>query len=78
MTAEMRASELMGTLIKDVPDLARQYLRKLTSELGISGEVIFHAYSVYAQCVENLTCEDSLYRASPEEKKWFLETAKDY
>jgi hypothetical protein len=76
MTAEMRASELMGTVIKDVPDLARQYLRKLCCEVGMCGEVMFHAYAVYAQCVENLVCEDSPYQATDEEKKWFIDNAK--
>ena len=73
MTAEERGIELLTIPMKDLPALAKDFARKLCKEVGVCIEVMLTAYTIYAQCVENLPCTDSLYKARPSDIQWFEE-----
>lgn len=66
-----RAMELMTVPMKDLPPLAIEFMRLLSSEVGYCMETCITAYAAYAQCVENLPCDDYLYEAREKDKKWF-------
>ncbi len=66
-----RGIQLATTPMKDVPLLAREFLWHLAKKVGMCGEVCITAFAVYAQCVEGLPCDDSLYAARPEDVEWF-------
>ncbi len=70
-TAEERGAEMMMTPMKDLPPLALKFAKKLCQEVGMCGEVLMTAWTVYAQCHEGLTCTDSLYMARREDRIWF-------
>ena len=71
MTAEERGQQMMGIPINQLPLIAREFAKKKCMEVGMCMEVLLTAWIVYAQCVENLPCEDDLYMARPEDKEWF-------
>ena len=73
MTAEERGMEMMQLPMKDLPDLARKFAQYLCLQVGVCMEVLLTAYTVYAQCVEDLPCTDDLYLASPLHEEWFAE-----
>lgn len=77
MTAEERGMQMATQVpMKDLPPLALEFMRKLGREVGMCGEVMITAYTVYAQCVEKLECTDSLYQARPQDVAWFEEKTK--
>jgi hypothetical protein len=71
-----KAAEMMGTPMGDLPELAIEFLRKTSKEVGFCGEVCLTCFAVYAQCVEHLPCEDKLYKARKEDRAWFKEQKK--
>ena len=74
-TAEERGMEMMFIPMGELPPLALKFLKKLCGEIGGCGETYLTAWTVYAQCVEGLSCNDDLYKARIEDIAWF-ETAK--
>ena len=71
MNAVERGIQLATTPMKDVPLLAREFLVHLTNQVGACSETCITAFAVYAQCVEGLPCNDSLYTARPQDRDWF-------
>lgn len=71
LTAEDRGMEMMSIPMDELPPLALAFAKKLCSEVGMCGEVLLTAWTVYAQCVENLPCTDDLYKARDKDKAWF-------
>lgn len=69
--AVRRGVQLATIPMKDVPPLAIEFLRHLAKKVGMCGEVCITAFAVYAQCVEGLPCDDSLYAARPDDIEWF-------
>ncbi len=74
-TAEARGMEMMNLPMSSLPPVARAYAKKLCDEVGMCTEVLLTAWTVYAQCVENLPCSDFLYRARPQDFEWFKQQA---
>ena len=70
-TAEERGMEMMSVPMNQLPPLATKYAKKLCGEVGMCMEVLLTAWTVYAQCVEGLTCTDELYKARPQDIEWF-------
>jgi hypothetical protein len=71
MTAEERGRELMLIKMGDLPPLALEFGKHLCEELGMCGEVLLTAWTVYAQIVEGLHCTDALYQARACDIEWF-------
>ena len=71
MTAEERGMELLHTEMGNVPNIALEYVRYLSNKVGMCMEVMLTAFTIYAQCVENLPCSSSLYLVSEEDNLWF-------
>jgi len=69
--------EMMEIPMNQLPELAVDFLRKTSKEVGYCGEVCLTCFAAYAQCVENLPCEDDLYKASKEDRAWFKEQVND-
>lgn len=72
-SAETRGMEMMAIPMKDLPPIALDFAKYLCNKVGMCGEVLLTAWTVYAQCVEKLPCTDTLYKASPEDIKWFAQ-----
>jgi len=72
-TAEQRGMEMMSIPIGKLPPIARAFANKLCKEMGMCMEVLLTAWTVYAQCVEGLTCTDDLYKARESDIMWFKE-----
>ena len=66
MNALERASEMMRMPMKDLPEVAVEYAKHLACRVGFCGEVLYTAWAVYAQMVENLPCDDPLYYPDPD------------
>ena len=75
-TAIERRSEMMLIPMKNLPPLALEFAKKLGKEMGMCGEVLMTAWTIYAQCVEGLSCSDKLYQARPEDIEWFNDIKK--
>jgi len=70
-SAEERGMAMMTLPMNTLPPLALAFGKKLCSEVGMCGEVLLTAWTVYAQCVEGLPCTDSLYMAREQDREWF-------
>ncbi len=70
-TAEERGMEMMRIPMGQLPPLALEFAKHLCSQVGMCMEILLTAYTVYAQCVEQLECTDDLYLARPQDKDWF-------
>lgn len=71
MTALERGIELMGKKSKELPPLAHQFAQHLCDKMGLCGEVVLTALTVYAECVEKLEAADPDYAATAEHVQWF-------
>lgn len=71
-TAVDRAMEMMAIPMNQLPPLAVKFARRLCNEVGMCGETFVTAYAVYAQIVEGLPNNDSLYSAREQDRKWFM------
>jgi len=60
--------------IKDLPKEAIEYLKFLSSKVGMCMEVCLTAYCAYNQAVLNMPCDDALYILQDTEdgRKWFV------
>lgn len=66
-----RAHQLMKTPHSQSPHWAVLYADAQQDRYGLCCEVLLTAYAHYAQCVENLDCNDDNYQAGKEAKAWF-------
>ena len=78
LTAIERAQEMMLILNKDLPALALEYEIELAKKVGLCMEVAFTAFAVYAQIVENRSCDDSLYIPNADAIKFFEDRGYHY
>ena len=78
MNAHERALELMNLPMGAVPEIAKQYARHLANRVGMCMEVFITAYSVYAQIVEKLPCNDNLYTPDDEAIRFFKSHGYEY
>lgn len=76
-TAEERGMEMMLIPMNQLPPLALKFGRHLCKQVGMCGEVLLTAWTVYAQCVEGLECKDALYQARPVDIEWFKNNEGD-
>jgi len=60
--AVTRAQEMMGMPMGNLPVRAWLYSKFLSLKYGFCGEVLMTAYAAYAQKIEGLSCDDSLYK----------------
>jgi hypothetical protein len=67
------ASKMMSIPMSQLPDIAKEYLKQLSSEVGFCGETCITAYAHYFQAIFNYPCNDSLYIIPTSAKKWFKE-----
>ncbi len=70
-TAMERAQEMMLIPMGQLPPLALEFAKYTCNRIGMCGEVLLTCWSVYAQLVEKLKCDNSLYIARDEDKEWF-------
>ena len=56
------AIEMMGGPVKNVPNLAMEYVKLLSSMYGFCGEVMITALAGYAQKIKGMPCKDQLYQ----------------
>jgi hypothetical protein len=73
ITAEERGSELFSKKMCEIPELALEYVKFLSSEYGFCGEVMLTGLCHYAQAVEHLKSKNDLYTIDYKGKKWFEE-----
>lgn len=71
MDAVKRGTEMLNQPMNQLPTLATEFAQKLCREVGVCLEVLLTAYVVYAQIVEGLPCDDSLYQARDNDREWF-------
>ncbi len=70
-TAEERGMEMMLIPMNELPEIALEFSKKLCNETGMCIETLLTSWTVYAQCIEKLTCTDDLYKARKEDIEWF-------
>jgi hypothetical protein len=63
--------------MKDLPPPALKFAMALGKEYGMCGEVMLTAYAVYAQIVEDLSCDDPAYQVTPHLKDMFSRSESD-
>lgn len=71
MDAVHRAAQMMKTPMKGLPKKAVKYARYLGKKYRTCGEIFMTAFAHYAQYIESLPCEDSIYKINSEGKIWF-------
>lgn len=71
ITAEERGMNMMHIPMGEIPPLARKYAAYQCKQFGMCGEVLLTAWTVYAQCVEGLICNDPNYQARHLDIEWF-------
>lgn len=69
--AMKRAQEMMTIPMRKLPPLALEFAEYTCKQVGMCSEVLLTCWAVYAQLVEGLECDDSLYLARTEDKAWF-------
>lgn len=67
------ALRMMGIPTRDLPVLATEFLRHLSSKVGYCSEVCITAYAAYNQMVLKMKCEDSLYAITEEDLEWWAD-----
>lgn len=65
------ALQMLQIPMKDLPELAKEFLQHLSNKVGMCIEVCITAYAYYNQAVLNMDCSDNLYKISDEDLKWF-------
>lgn len=70
-TAMERALQMMATPMNQLPLLALEHAEEQCRKLGMCAEVLLTSWAAYAQCVEDLPCDDDLYQDCPGDKAWF-------
>lgn len=73
--ATERGQEMMLIKMGELPKMALDFLEHLVSKVGMCMETCLTAYTVYAQIIEGLSCDDSLYKARDEDIIWFKENS---
>lgn len=78
MNALQRASEMMRIPMKDLPEIAVEYAKCLCKQVGMCMETLYTAWAVYAQIVEKLPCDDSLYIPNGDAILFYRERGFEY
>jgi hypothetical protein len=73
-----RAGQMMRVPMKDLPPIALDYAKRLSSQVGFCGEVLLTAWAVYAQIVEGLPCDDELYTPTQDAIDFYKEKGYTY
>jgi hypothetical protein len=76
--AVQRAVEMMHVPMGELPQPALLYAAFLCQKFMMCGEVCLSAYATYAQIVEGLACDDSLYVVTDEHRAWWAEAQRDF
>lgn len=77
-TALSRGQEMMRIKMCDLPELAIGHLKYLSAKIGMCMEVCLTVYTVYAQIVEGLPCDDELYIPDADSIRWYKDRGYDY
>lgn len=78
MTALGRGQEMMHTKMGQLPSLALEHLEYLSKQIGMCMEVCLTVYTVYAQIVEGLECDDELYIPDQDAINWYSKKGFSY
>jgi len=66
------AIKMLSLPMKDLPELAMEFLKYLSSKVGMCIEVCISAYAGYNQMVLKMECEDDLYKITDSDLlKWW-------
>lgn len=55
----------------ELPKIALKYMHYLCAQAGACGEVIITAFAYYGQFVLGYTCNNPLYKVTPDAREWF-------
>lgn len=78
MTATERGMEMMRIPMGQLPPIALDHLKWLSSKIGMCMEVCLTVYTVYAQIVEKLPCDDELYIPHIDCIEWYKQHGFEY
>jgi hypothetical protein len=67
---------MMMTPMNQLPPIAIEHVKHLSSIYGFCSEICVSAYANYCQAVLDLPCKTPSYKMSDKDKQWFIE--KDY
>ena len=73
-----RAQEMISINFGELPALAVLYAKYNCNLYGMCGETLLTSWAHYAQAVENLPCDNSLYAIDDNGRNWFKENAGTY
>jgi hypothetical protein len=76
--AVARGIEMLRIPMGNLPQTALVYAGCLCLRVGMCIEVLLSAYATYAQIVENLSCDDDLYLATPTIRAEWDVAQRDY
>lgn len=63
--------DLMLTPMNQTPQIARDYIKYLSSKYGFCGEIAVTAFYHYCQAILKLKTQDNLYKIDKEGREWF-------
>ena len=70
--AVAEAVKMMRLPMKDLPELAMEFLKHLSNKVGYCMETCLTAYATYNQMVLKMECEDELYKITqPDLIQWW-------
>lgn len=68
------AVKMLRIPMKDLPELAMEFLKHLSKQVGFCGETCITAYAGYNQMVLKMECEDDLYKITqPDLLQWWAD-----
>jgi hypothetical protein len=77
-TALERGQEMMYIKMSELPELAMDHLKYLSGKIGMCMEVCLTVYTVYAQIVEGLPCDNELYIPDQDAISWYKNRGFEY
>ena len=64
---------MMSTPMNQLPPIAIEYVKHMSSLYGFCGEVCVTAYAAYVQAILGLPCKDPSYKLSEKDRQWFID-----
>lgn len=77
-TALERGQEMMNMKMNHIPVVARDHLEYISRQIGMCMEVCLTVYTIYAQIVEDLPCDDELYIPDNDAISWYKNRGFEY
>jgi hypothetical protein len=71
-------SEMMMIPMNQLPQIAMEHLKYISSKIGFCGETCVTSYAAYCQAILKLPCKNKSYTIDEDSKEWFSSNRTKY